>query len=149
MFKANLLGFALAAFICVQSAFAVEGCDDLSKGKAGFPLQLTLQPGQTIKVQWDFTNCWVGIQNFALYANPPRACTSCTQYEFKNNIPLTMSAKNLTTGEDAMDYGKFSKSFQYADHSVIEVTLTLGASARKPLAADIQWTAGLGGYPIR
>lgn len=149
MFKANLFTFIFAALFCAPSAFAAVGCDDLSKGQTGAPIQMTLQPGQTVKVQWDFSICDVGIQNFNIYANPPRSCASCTQYEFKNNIPLTMSAKNLTTGEDAINYGKYSRYFQYADHSVIEVTVTLGATARKPVAVDLQWTAGLGGYPIR
>ena len=58
MMKIRLISATLMLF-CSTIGYA---CDNPVGEKV-----YTLQPGQTQTVQWDFTNCWFGINSWTIY----------------------------------------------------------------------------------
>jgi hypothetical protein len=87
----------------------------------------------------------MGIQNFTVYITKPRSKNGF-QAALPNNTPLKVVGINKTTGVTSVG-SNFIKPFGYADHSIIEVTLTNTGSK----SLDVQGThpEAMGGLPIR
>lgn len=133
--KALLLFIPFLASPCAFSACEIE------KGNAGGinPLILHFAPGQTRVEQWDFTDCWFGIQNFTLHVLPP--------HNIKDSL-FTVTATNLTTGEVGVDWlDPLNQYFQYADCSVMELTITLSSASKKSADVQVQYSAAFGNLP--
>ena len=120
--------------------------DNVSMGTATLNnLIFSINPGVTKTIRWDFTGCWFGLQNFTVYLTKPRT-KSGSQQALASNTPLKVTAINKTTGQSASGTN-FFKSFGYADHSIIEVTMT--NTGTKALDLQGTHTETMGGLPIR
>ena len=134
---------AIFVSIIALSAFAC----DATKAISGPPntLVLTLQPGVPHVETWDFTDCGFGITSDSFYVTKPR-----TQSGLKTlpaSTPLTVTLHDLTT--DTYYSGGFIfygiNNFQSVCGHVLEMTLTLSASAHKDLKVEITQVANWGG----
>ena len=107
----------------------------------------TLQPGQTQTVQWDFTNCWFGINSWTVYVTQPRSKNGVAA-SLSPNTPLKMSVINVTTGE-VYTGSSFIAAFlnENCNHDVIVATLTYSATAKKPISVLVGTSGNLGGAP--
>jgi hypothetical protein len=123
-----------------EDSLCIHCTESIDKGRGGWivPLIVHLEPGQTVVERWDFTECWFGIQNFTLYV----------QHEKRvKDSAFTVTATNLTTGEVSLGDTNI-KYFQYADCSVIELTVTYSAAAKRSTDVQIQYTAAFGNPPL-
>ncbi len=126
--------------------------DNISLGIANaWPgIDFTLQPGMEQKIDWDFRNCGFGIQNFYAYAAQPRPAPGEFQQSLPTNTGIIMTMKNLTTGEVSQgNPGDLAKYLQYADHSLIEASLSLPASGSKSILVEVTTTMAMGGPTVR
>ena len=127
----SILAFSLCAplFAC-----------DASKGLATGPgFNITLQPGVAHVEIWDFSDCNFPIQNESFFITKPRN-KSGAQQNLPPNTPLTVTLIDLTTGEVITDFNCI-ESCGYVNGRVFQMTLTLDASAHKPLDVSITQTA--------
>lgn len=116
---------------------------DIAKGNAGGlePIILSLQKDIESVVEWNFTDCQFGIQNFTVYVTKPRAKNG-RQDALPPSTPLTLKCENLTTGATTACPG-FICYMQTVSKSVVRLTL----KAAKAMTVEVSYTAAFGGAP--
>jgi hypothetical protein len=134
--------------VALASNLFAGTCDDsIAQGRQGGtnPMLLTLQPGVTQDVYWDFTQCTFGIQNFTIYVTQPRNKNGF-QPSLKPGTPLQVETTNLTTDVSAYWPG-FICYMGTVSSSHVLCSLTLSASARRPIDVEVSYSAAFGGMP--
>jgi hypothetical protein len=147
------IGFTMKTILLVFTSILASNllagtCEDsVALGRQGGTnaILLTLQPGIPQDVYWDFTQCEYGIQNFTIYVTQPRN-KSGFQPSLKPNTPIQVETTNLTTGVDAYWPG-FICYMGTVSSSHILCTVTLSASARRPMDVEVSYSAAFGGTP--
>jgi hypothetical protein len=143
----NMKTLLLVSVMLASNLFAGTCEDSIAQGSAtGInPILLTLKPGVPQDVYWDFTQCTFGIQNFTIYVTQPRNRNGF-QPSLKPGTPIQVETTNLTTGVDAYWPG-FICYMGTAGSSHILCTVTLSASAKRPMDVAVSYTAAFGGMP--
>jgi len=135
-----------ALFTMLASAVSADTCSEsVAQGSGTNPLLITLTPGVTQDIYWDFTQCTFGIQNFTVYVTQPRTKTGY-QPALKAGTPVVVETTNLTTGVDAYWPG-FICYMGTVSSSHVLCSLTLSAAAKRPMDVEVTYTAAFGGLP--
>ena len=142
--KTLVLVFTMLA----SSLFADTCSDSTAQGAAGGtnPMILTLTPGITQDIYWDFTQCTFGIQYFTVYVTQPTSKNGF-QASLKSNTPLQVETANLTTDVSTAYCPNFICSMGTVSSSHVLCSLTLSASAKRPIDVQVSYTAVFGGMP--
>ena len=139
--KTLFLVFAMLA----SSLFAGPCEDSIAQGSGTSPLLVTLTPGVTQDIYWDFTQCTFGIQNFTIYVTQPRNKNGF-QPSLKAGTPLQVETTNLTTNASAY-WPNFICYMGTVSSSHVLCSLTLSPTAKRPMDVEVTYTAGFGGMP--
>ncbi len=137
-------------FLAILLVSSVASACDSTKAVAGLPgLGVTLHPGVPHIETWDFSDCGFGITSDSFYVTKPRTKNGF-QNSLPNGTPISLTLHDLTTGEYyTQQDGGFSfycinDCASVCGH-VIELTITLSASAHKNLDVEITQVATWGG----
>jgi hypothetical protein len=143
----NMKTLLLLSVMFASNLFALTCDESIAQGSAtGInPMVLTLKPGVAQDVYWDFTQCTFGVQNFTVYVTQPRNKNGF-QASLKPGTPLQVETTNLTTGVDAYWPG-FICYMGTASSSHVLCTVTLSASAKRPMDVQVSYSAAFGGTP--
>jgi hypothetical protein len=147
-FKCSAMKTLLLIFAMLATNLFAATCDDsIARGMQGGtnPILLTLQPGVSQDVYWDFTQCTFGIQNFTVYVTQPRNKNGF-QPSLKPGTPLQVETTNLTTSWDAV-WPNFICYMGTVSSDHILCTVTLSANAKRPMDVEVSYSAGFGGTP--
>ncbi len=130
----------LSAFVGLSSL----ACD-ATKATEG-SIDLTLQPGVPHIETWDFSDCGFGITSDSFFITKPRNKNGLQQ-NLPAGTPLTVTIYDLTAD---VTYGPSFSFFCLNDCNsvcghVLQMTLTLSASAHKSLDVEITQIANWGG----
>jgi hypothetical protein len=140
----------LLVSVMLASNLFAGTCDDaIMQGSAtGInPIVLTLKPGESRDVDWDFTQCTFGIQNFTIYVAAPRNKNG-SQPSLKAGTPIQVKTINMTDVDAAWtDWSGFTYDMGTVSSSHILCTVTLSPSAKRPMDVAVSYTAAFGGMP--
>ena len=105
----------------------------------------TLQPGQTQTVQWNFSDCWFGINGWTIYVTQPRNNKGFAA-SLSANTPLKIAVVNVTKGE-VYPATNFIAAMLNENCSQDVMLLSLTYSGKKPLSVLVGTYGNLGGTP--
>lgn len=131
----------IASLSVLTSALACDAAKGIWGGAQ--TILLTLEPGVPQFVTWDYSDCWFGITYDSFYVTQPM-----DKKGFWANLPpstpLTVTLHDVTTGVDYPSLFGINGNQSVCGH-VLEMTLTLAATAHKPVDVQVQQSANWGG----
>jgi hypothetical protein len=129
----------IAILALLTSSLLAANCDDISKGSAtGInPIVLTLKPGVSQDVDWDFTQCSADIQNFTIHVTQPRRKDGY-QPSLKEGTPVQLVATNLTSNYSTNCPGY---TCYMGTASSSHILLTLRGTGKKSVDVQVSFTA--------
>jgi hypothetical protein len=130
----------IAAAILVFCSAIAYACDN-PIGEAIW----TLQPGQTQTVQWNFSDCWFGINGWTIYVTQPRNKNGYAA-ALPPNTALTITVADVTTNE-TYSGNSFIVPFLNENCSKDVMLLNLTYTGKKPLSVLVGTYGNLGGAP--
>lgn len=125
----------LLLFLCLVCSSAWAECNDPLTGYTA-----TLQPGQSQVFEFDYTDCWYGIQSWWVYVEPTG----------KGNLPKTLSAECLDITSGAIADHILGEPFVLGFWNQLSVCghklqVVVSNSGKKPVSFTVSTTENLGG----